>query len=70
MKSERRVPKKRGEDLAKKLNIPFLETSAKTNTNIFEAFNILEEKQSVSSRHFITICTVSIYYTMCFNYKL
>ena len=70
MESERHIPKKRGKDLAKKINIPFIETSAKTNTNIFEVFKILEEKQLVSSRHFITICSVSIYCTKCFNCKL
>ena len=70
MESERQVPKKSGKDLAKKLNMPFLETSAKINANIFEAFKIMAEKQLVSSRHFNTTCSVSIYYTKCFNCKL
>ena len=35
------VPKERGQQLATLQSIPFLETSAKTNTNINEAFETL-----------------------------
>ena len=41
MESRRVVPKERGEQLGQQQNIPFLETSAKTNNNIDEAFETL-----------------------------
>ncbi len=41
MDSRRVVPKERGEQLASQQNIPFLETSAKTNSNIDETFETL-----------------------------
>jgi Ras-related protein Rab-10 len=41
MDNRRVVPKERGEQLGQQQNIPFLETSAKTNTNIDEAFESL-----------------------------
>eukprot|EP01103_Thecamoeba_quadrilineata_P017575 TRINITY_DN6301_c0_g1_i1.p1 TRINITY_DN6301_c0_g1~~TRINITY_DN6301_c0_g1_i1.p1 ORF type:complete len:200 (+),score=53.47 TRINITY_DN6301_c0_g1_i1:48-602(+) len=36
--SERQVPKKDGEDLAKSFNCPFFETSAKVNINVEDCF--------------------------------
>jgi len=39
--SERKISIKDGEDLGAKLELPFIETSSKTNTNIDEAFNLL-----------------------------
>lgn len=39
--SERQVSKSEGEALAKKFGIGFLETSAKDNINISEAFNLI-----------------------------
>lgn len=39
--SERQVSKAEGEALANKFGIPFLETSAKDNMNINEAFNTI-----------------------------
>ena len=41
MDGRRVVPKERGEQLGQQQNIPFLETSAKTNANIDEAFETL-----------------------------
>lgn len=41
METRRIVPKERGEQLGQQQGIPFLETSAKTNTNIDEAFESL-----------------------------
>ena len=35
------IPKERGEQLAEELNIPFLEISAKSNTNVNEAIETL-----------------------------
>ena len=35
------IPKERGEQLAEKLNIPFLEVSAKSYTNVNEAIETL-----------------------------
>ena len=39
--ARRVVPKEKGESLADSQNVPFLETSAKTNYNIDEAFEKL-----------------------------
>lgn len=39
--SRRVIPKDQGEELARQQAIPFLETSAKTNHNISEAFETL-----------------------------
>ena len=39
--ARRVVPKEKGEALANSQNVPFLETSAKTNYNIDEAFEKL-----------------------------
>ena len=41
LESERQVTKDEGSELAKKLNIPFIETSAKTGDKITEAFETL-----------------------------
>ena len=41
MESRRVIPKERGEQLAEELNIPFLEISAKSNTNVNEAIETL-----------------------------
>ena len=41
MESRRVIPKERGEQLAEEFNIPFLEISAKSNTNVNEAFETL-----------------------------
>ena len=41
MESHRVIPKERGEQLAKELNIPFLEISAKSNTDVNEAIETL-----------------------------
>ena len=41
MENRRVVPKERGEQLAGQQGIPFLETSAKTSTNIDETFETL-----------------------------
>jgi GTPase SAR1 family protein len=37
LEAEREVPRDRGEELARSLGIPFLETSAKTNHNVDES---------------------------------
>ncbi|XP_053560407.1 ras-related protein Rab-13 [Bombina bombina] len=41
IESKRKVPKERGEKLAKEHNIRFFETSAKSSLNVDEAFNTL-----------------------------
>ena len=41
LESERQVPSERGENEAKDLNIGFVETSAKTGTNVQEVFHML-----------------------------
>ncbi len=41
LESERQVPENDGKLLAEKFEIPFIETSAKTNDNVYEAFFIL-----------------------------
>ncbi|KAM4664588.1 ras-related protein Rab-13 [Discoglossus pictus] len=41
MESRRKVPKERGEKLAKEYSIHFFETSAKSSLNVDEAFNTL-----------------------------
>ena len=44
MESDRQVPKERGEELATKLKMLFLEISAKENINVDEAFRTLLRK--------------------------
>ena len=44
MESDRQVPKERGEELATKLKMLFLEISAKDNINVVEAFETLKEQ--------------------------
>ena len=41
MTAERQVTKEQGEELAKKLNIPYVETSAKTGDGVINAFETL-----------------------------
>uniref|UniRef100_A0A1B8XUS9 small monomeric GTPase n=1 Tax=Xenopus tropicalis TaxID=8364 RepID=A0A1B8XUS9_XENTR len=41
MENKRKVPKERGEKLAKEHGIRFFETSAKSSQNVDEAFNTL-----------------------------
>mmetsp|Transcript_51608 Transcript_51608/g.121105 ORF Transcript_51608/g.121105 Transcript_51608/m.121105 type:complete len:122 (-) Transcript_51608:59-424(-) len=38
LETDRQVPKSEGEEIAKKFECPFFETSAKTRTNVEEAF--------------------------------
>lgn len=47
--ASRTVPRQDGEDLAKKLGIPFLETSAKTGLHVQEAFQTLVNEITVFS---------------------
>ena len=43
MEEQRRIPKERGESIARENGIKFLETSAKTNVNVEEAFLQISE---------------------------
>ena len=43
LENERKVPKEKGEEKAKLLNIPFFETSALSNINIGDIFNVIAE---------------------------
>ena len=45
------IPKERGEQLAGELDIPFLEISAKSNTNVNEAIETLVGHGLILSRH-------------------
>jgi small GTP-binding protein len=43
LENERQVPKEKGEEKAKQLNIPFFETSALSNINIGDIFTVIAE---------------------------
>lgn len=43
MENERKVPKEKGEEKAKQLNIPFFETSALSNIKIEDIFTVIAE---------------------------
>ena len=50
----RLISTKEGEDLAKELGLPFIETSAKSGINISETFEDLSERFPVSDNKSIT----------------
>ena len=55
MESRREIPKEEGKQLAEMFKIPFLEISAKSNTNVNEAFETLV--RLIPLRHFIKVRT-------------
>lgn len=54
---DRKVTEEEGRQLAQKYNIPFVETSAKTNTNVTQTFEILVREINNTAKYGASIKT-------------